>query len=98
MTADTEREVVIVQNADVFLVEEEDVLNRREGKGEVPADADITGLSRPRCSGSRCVEIDGQFFVHKGAWRAKRDLVDRLNPFRSPCVLSRSMMRPCCHR
>jgi len=46
MTADTEREVVIVQNADVFLVEEEDVLNRRKRKGEVPADADITGLSR----------------------------------------------------
>ena len=36
MTADTEREVVIVQNADVFPVEKEDVLNRREGKGEAP--------------------------------------------------------------
>jgi hypothetical protein len=46
MTAHTEGEVVIVQNADVFPVEKEDVLNCREGKGEVPADADITGLSR----------------------------------------------------
>jgi hypothetical protein len=46
MTADTEREVIIVQNADVFPVEKEDVLDRREGKREVPADADITGLSR----------------------------------------------------
>jgi hypothetical protein len=46
MTADTEREVVIVQNADVFRIEEEDVLNRREGKGEVHADANVTGLSR----------------------------------------------------
>src|SRR6266536_4274595 len=46
MTADTEWEVVIVQNADVFRVKEEDVLNRHERKGEVPVDADITGLSR----------------------------------------------------
>ena len=66
MTADTEREVVIVQNTDVFPVEKEDVLNRREGKGEVPADADITGLSRlgdaVRIGDAQ--EIDGQFLVH----------------------------------
>jgi hypothetical protein len=80
MTADTEREVVIVQNADVFPVEKEDILNRREGKGEVPADADITGLSRlgdaVRIGGAQ--EIDGQLFVTKAPWRAKRDFVDRL--------------------
>lgn len=45
MTADTEREVVIVQDTDVFPVEKENVFNRLERKGEVPADTDITGLS-----------------------------------------------------
>ena len=82
MTADTEREVVIVQNANVFAVEKEDVLNRLERKGEVPSDADITESSRlgdaVRIGDAQ--EIDGQFFVHKGAWRAKCDLVNRLEP------------------
>ena len=91
MTADTEWEVVIVQNADVFRVEEEDVLNRRERKGEVPADADITGLSRlgdaVRIGDAQ--EIDGQPLVHEGAWRAKRDLVDCLKPIQiALCIIA----------
>ena len=59
MTADTEGEVVIVQNANVFRTKKEDVLNRLEGKCEVPADTYIPGLSRlGNTVGSYCTSAD----------------------------------------
>ena len=36
-----------------------------------------------------CKEIEGQFLVHEGAWHAKRDFVDRLEPVQiALCIIA----------
>jgi hypothetical protein len=80
MASNAEGEVVIIDNADVMLIEKENIFDCDEGKCEVDADSDITWLSGKgkAVRVANIQEIDRESLLHWLIIAHEIDLADRL--------------------